>query len=190
MLDGSEDCIEVNWNFNDIIEMELYLANGKGYVEGNMYCDRIKTLDFDKMWQAGSQNVKREESITIYDHNKRLIVALNSSKFSSDNINDKKTYLQQNPLTVYYELVEPVITEIRLKGYPFIYEDGSISLNTDIAPVTRTSYNVNQHQLINSQNETIIRHDKQISDLYDYIEIYLDEIYRMELFKMQLELSL
>ena len=66
----------------------------------------------------------------------------------------------------------------------------TISLNTDIAPVIRTSYNVNQHQLINSQNETIIRHDKQISDLYDYIEIYLDEIYRMELFKMQLELSL
>lgn len=101
-----------------------------------------------------------------------------------------KQYLKQNPLTVYYELAEPVITEIRLKGYPFVYEDGSITLNTDIAPVTRTSYNVNQHQLINSQNETIIRHDKQISDLYDYIEIYLDEIYRMELFKMQLELSL
>ena len=98
--------------------------------------------------------------------------------------------MRENKPTIYYELAEPVITEIRLKGYPFVYEDGSISLNTDIAPVTRTSYNVNQHQLINSQNETIIRHDKQISDLYDYIEIYLDEIYRMELFKMQLELSL
>ena len=101
-----------------------------------------------------------------------------------------QNWLKQNPITVYYELAEPKIIEIRLKGYPFVYEDGSISLNTDIAPVTRTSYNVNQHQLINSQNETIIRHDKQISDLYDYIEIYLDEIYRMELFKMQLELSL
>ena len=99
-------------------------------------------------------------------------------------------WLKQNPITVYYELAEPKIIEIRLKGYPFVYEDGNISLNTDIAPVTRTSYNVNQHQLINSQNETIIRHDKQISGLYDYIEIYLDEIYRMELFKMQLELSL
>lgn len=115
-------------------------------------------------------------------------IVINIDGFSS--INEYFNYLKQNPLTVYYELAEPVITEIRLKGYPFVYEDGSISLNTDIAPVTRTSYNVNQHQLINSQNETIIRHDKQISDLYDYIEIYLDEIYRMELFKMQLELSL
>ena len=105
-------------------------------------------------------------------------------------LDELRTMLKDNPLVAYYELTEPVITEIRLKGYPFVYEDGSISLNTDIAPVTRTSYNVNQHQLINSQNETIIRHDKQISDLYDYIEIYLDEIYRMELFKMQLELSL
>ena len=155
-----------------------------------MYCDRIKMLDFNKMWQAGSQNVKREESITIYASNKKLVVLFDINKIGSNNIEDKKQYLQQNPITVYYELAEPVITEIRLKGYPFVYEDGSISLNTDIAPVTRTSYNVNQHQLINSQNETIIRHDKQISDLYDYIEIYLDEIYRMELFKMQLELSL
>ena len=115
-------------------------------------------------------------------------IVVNIDGFSS--ISEYFNYLQQNPLTVYYELAEPVITEIRLKGYPFVYEDGSITLNTDIAPVTKTSYNVNQHQLINSQNETIIRHDKQISDLYDYIEIYLDEIYRMELFKMQLELSL
>ena len=115
-------------------------------------------------------------------------IVINIDGFSS--INEYFNYLKQNPITVYYELAEPVITEIRLKGYPFVYEDGSITLNTDIAPVTRTSYNVNQHQLINSQNETIIRHDKQISDLYDYIEIYLDEIYRMELFKMQLELSL
>ena len=142
------------------------------------------------MWQAGSQNVKREESITIYDHNKRLIVALNSSKFSSDNINDKKTYLQQDPITVYYELATPIIHEIQLKGYPHVYENGTVTLNTDIPHKTLVSYNVNQEQLINTQNETIIRHDQQIDDLYYYIEMYLEEIYQMELFRMKLELSL
>ena len=142
--------------------------------------DKLPTIKWSGSWN------------TTYDaiscNTKNIHIHLANKHYAT--INLFKEYLKQNPITVYYELAEPSIIEIRLKGYPFVYEDGSITLNTDIAPVTRTSYNVNQHQLINSQNETIIRHDKQISDLYDYIEIYLDEIYRMELFKMQLELSL
>ena len=99
-------------------------------------------------------------------------------------------WLKRNPLTVYYELAEPVITEISLKGYPYVYKDGSVQLNTEIPHTTKVKYNVNQEHLINGQNETIIRHDKQIDNLYDYIELYLEEEYRMELFRMQLELSL
>ena len=98
--------------------------------------------------------------------------------------------MKQNPLTVYYELDAPIIHEIRLTGFPFVYEDGSVQLNTKLPHKTLVDYNVNQEQLINNQNETIIRHDKQIDNLYDYIELYLEEEYRMELFRMQLELSL
>ena len=101
-----------------------------------------------------------------------------------------KTMLQENPLTVYYELATPIIHEIQLKGYPHVYENGTVTLNTDTPHKTLVSYNVNQEQLINTQNETIIRHDQQIDDLYYYIEMYLEEIYQMELFRMKLELSL
>ena len=166
------------------------LSNSVGFNNNNMMCESIKPVIFDDLWQQGNKNVKRKESITIFDHNKRLVVALNSSKFSSDNINDKKIYLQQNPITVYYELATPIIHEIQLKGYPHVYENGTITLNTDTPHQTLVSYNVNQEQLINTQNETIIRHDQQIDDLYYYIEMYLEEIYQMELFRMKLELSL
>ena len=98
--------------------------------------------------------------------------------------------LQQNPITVYYELDTPITHEIQLKGYPHVYENGTVTLNTDTPHKTLVSYNVNQEQLINTQNETIIRHDQQIDDLYYYIEMYLEEIYQMELFRMKLELSL
>ena len=101
-----------------------------------------------------------------------------------------QTHLQQNPITVYYELTTPIIHEIQLKGYPTVYENGTITLNTDTPHQTLVSYNVNQEQLISTQNETIIRHDQQIDDLYYYIEMYLEEIYQMELFRMKLELSL
>ena len=101
-----------------------------------------------------------------------------------------QTYLQENPITVYYELATPIIHEIQLKGYPHVYENGTVTLNTDVPHQSFVSYNVNQEQLINTQNETIIRHDQQIDDLYYYIELYLEEIYQMELFRMKLELSL
>ena len=101
-----------------------------------------------------------------------------------------QTYLQENPITVYYELATPIIHEIQLKGYPHVYENGTVTFNTDVPHQTLISYNVNQEQLINTQNETIIRHDQQIDDLYYYIELYLEEIYQMELFRMKLELSL
>lgn len=115
-------------------------------------------------------------------------IVVNIEGFSD--INEYFNYLHQSPITVYYELAAPIIHEIRLTGFPFVYEDGSVQLNTELPHKTLVDYNVNQEHLINGQNETIIRHDKQIDNLYDYIELYLEEEYRMELFRMQLELSL
>lgn len=176
VLDGSESWVLNAYHKNTTQFIAHNIIKAKNATRQEVVCDKLQSVtDFYTIVN---------DSVWIYSSSKLVI------HHSSSTSKQLKDWLKQNPITVYYELAEPSITEIRLKGYPFVYEDGSITLNTDIAPVTRTSYNVNQHQLINSQNETIIRHDKQISDLYDYIEIYLDEIYRMELFKMQLELSL
>ena len=123
-----------------------------------------------------------------YDYGVREIAYFPHSTVTTfDEIQD---YTLDNPVTVYYELATPIIHEIQLKGYPHVYEDGTVTLNTDTPHQTLVSYNVNQEQLINTQNETIIRHDQQIDDLYYYIEMYLEEIYQMELFRMKLELSL
>ena len=123
-----------------------------------------------------------------YDFGVREIVYFPYSTMTTHE--EIQRYTQQNPITVYYELATPITHEIQLKGYPHVYENGTVTLNTDTPHKTLVSYNVNQEQLINTQNETIIRHDQQIDDLYYYIEMYLEEIYQMELFRMKLELSL
>ena len=123
-----------------------------------------------------------------YDFGAREIAYFPNSTVTT--YEEMQRYTQENPITVYYELATPIIHEIQLKGYPHVYENGTITLNTDTPHQTLVSYNVNQEQLINTQNETIIRHDQQIDDLYYYIEMYLEEIYQMELFRMKLELSL
>ena len=143
---------------------------------------------------ADEMNVYNYNDSTKYPTLEEKIVKTTNEFYlytsKADSISTLKQYLQQNPITVYYELAEPVVTEISLKGYPFVYKDGLVQLNTEIPHTTKVKYNVNQEHLINGQNETIIRHDKQIDNLYDYIELYLEEEYRMELFRMQLELSL
>ena len=142
-------------------------------------CDKLPSVPWNHSWLA-NYNL-----ITVNVSNIHLQLA--DTSLTKQQMLD---WLKQNPITVYYELAEPVVTEISLKGYPYVYKDGLVQLNTEIPHTTKVKYNVNQEHLINGQNETIIRHDKQIDNLYDYIELYLEEEYRMELFRMQLELSL
>ena len=145
----------------------------------NMLCDSLVVTSRQESQQTISN------SICIYNDGFGM-----RPKNDVNNSLSLQTHLQQNPITVYYELATPIIHEIQLKGYPHVYENGTVTLNTDIPHQTLVSYNVNQEQLISNQNETIIRHDQQIDDLYYYIEMYLEEIYQMELFRMKLELSL
>lgn len=148
-----------------------------------IYCDKLPVVGMRDTWNG------RRDGIANASNGQYLQINVNKM---IKNVNNTllQDWLKQSPITVYYELAEPVVTEISLKGYPYVYKDGSVQLNTEIPHTTKVKYNVNQEHLINGQNETIIRHDKQIDNLYDYIELYLEEEYRMELFRMQLELSL
>ena len=177
VLDGSE-----SWKQNATV---LYFcfnsttSNHKSRSNGGMAISRLKYLIGQEVLANNTDGFSMggSEFIQLCDMQCNTVTEL---------INK----LRSNPLIVYYELATPVIHEIQLQGYPHVYEDGTVTLNTDIPHQTLISYNVNQEQLINTQNETIIRHDQQIDDLYYYIELYLEEIYQMELFRMQVELSL
>ena len=174
VLDGSESWTMNAENSTNISTLyALWIQGSKA--DSRIYCDKMT-----------------ENYLTINSNDNQECIALMGVAMYLRLYNDRiiKNYLQQNPLTVYYELTTPIIHEIQLKGYPHVYENGTVTLNTDTPHQTLVSYNVNQEQLINTQNETIIRHDQQIDDLYYYIEMYLEEIYQMELFRMKLELSL
>ena len=142
---------------------------------------------YERIEEATKKVNELEEYINCTKDAKKLYEFLNKEIKTET---EWRNYLKQNPITVYYELATPIIHEIQLQGYPHVYENGTVTLNTDTPHQTLVSYNVNQEQLISNQNETIIRHDQQIDDLYYYIEMYLEEIYQMELFRMKLELSL
>ena len=101
-------------------------------------------------------------------------------------VNSCKKWLSQNPTTVLYELNTPIITEIDLEGYPYAYKDGHIFLNSDIAPTTQITYSINQAQQIESANENLQRHEKEISYLQKLIAQYIQVEYESTLLSLKL----
>ena len=96
-----------------------------------------------------------------------------------------QSLLSQNPTTVLYELATPIITEIDLEGYPYAYKDGHIFLNSDIAPTTQITYSINQAQQIESANENLQRHEKEISYLQKLIAQYIQVEYESTLLSLK-----
>ena len=105
-----------------------------------------------------------------------------------DRVNHKAKIIQRvgEDLT---QLATPIITEIDLEGFPYIYKDGHIFLNTDIAPVSEITYSINQQQQIEASNEDLMRHEKKITNLHKLIATYVNVEYESTLLALNLELK-
>ena len=85
------------------------------------------------------------------------------------------------------QLDTPIITEVNLEGYPYVYKGGHIFLNTEIAPTTEVTYSINQAHQIESSNEDILRHQREINQLYELIAQYVQVQYEAELIDIALQ---
>ena len=103
-----------------------------------------------------------------------------------DRVNHKAKIIQRvgEDLT---QLETPIVTEVNLEGYPYVYKGGHIFLNTEIAPITEVTYSINQAHQIESSNEDILRHQKEINHLYELIAQYVQVQYEAELIDIALQ---
>ena len=125
----------------------------------------------------------------IYGGTRKGIALYNNTHFviqdGTGNLTEFKTHLQSNPTTVYYELASPIITEVDMLGYPFVYKDGHIFLNSEIAPNTEVTYSINQCQQISASNEDILRHEKELTYLQKLIAQYVQVDYESVLLSLK-----
>lgn len=116
-----------------------------------------------------------------------FMIWVDKSKLTSFDDEGLKKYLSTLPSTrVQYELATPVITEVDLEGFPYIYKDGHIFLNSEIAPTTQITYNINQSHQIESANENLQRHEKEISRLQKLIAQYIQVEYESTLLSLKI----
>lgn len=120
------------------------------------------------------------------DKYKHTDMRLSKTKVSINDATRVESYLSKNPTTVLYELKTPIVTEIDLEGYPYAYKDGYIFLNSDIAPTTQITYSINQAQQIESANESLQRHEKEISHLQKLIAQYIQVEYKSTLLSLKI----
>lgn len=185
---------EESWNcYNENANKKVegwYLAN-KGVVDvganENLFSQPLRP-------NGNSIHHRSEEGVGTSSTSSNVRVCLNRDKLyplgysatGGDKVGIFKQWLSQNPLTVLYELNTPIITEIDLEGYPYAYKDGHIFLNSEIAPTTQITYSINQAQQIESANENLQRHEKEISRLQKLIAQYIQVEYESTLLSLKI----
>lgn len=159
-------------------------ANPQG---ASTYCISDQFIHRNNLWNSSDSDT---EGIMMGGNKgntgKHIDFRISKAKVSTNNVTILQDYLSKEPITVLYQLNIPIITEIDLEGYPYIYKDGHIFLNSDIAPTTQITYSINQAQQIESANENLQRHEKEISRLQKLIAQYIQVEYESTLLSLKL----
>lgn len=159
-------------------------ANPQG---ASTYCISDQFIHGNNLWDSSDSDT---EAIVIGggegNIGKRIDFRISKAKVSTNNVTILQDYLSKEPITVLYQLNIPIITEIDLEGYPYAYKDGHIFLNSDIAPTTQITYSINQAQQIESANESLQRHEKEISHLQKLIAQYIQVEYESTLLSLKI----
>ena len=149
--DGSSD---ESWNFDTTYKYAAIDINGvTGYNIGvkNILCDKLYVLNSNGSI-SGSTNVIRYGSSN--NNNKVLYVRIDDTITS---VSEFKTWLQSNPITVWYELATPTTEQITLPTLPSWYPYTNAWVGTELQPSFVEWYiktaGVNQNDL------TVIKED-------------------------------
>lgn len=112
---------------------------------------------------------------------KNIRVSIFKNKLSSPNVEGFKTWLQTNPITVYYELAEPIITPIEPMEFD-VKPLATMTINSEIAPISN-------HKVVLNRAEQIEQGIVQIAELKKRIDT-LETAYDSYLLETQHKLSL
>ena len=166
-FDGSSD---ENWGLNTTWSSGDYCAfwqeNTKDKLPtGYAICDKLPSKHDNHLIQ---NNVAISEGWRYAHQNMYIFIA--KSKLTSIDIEGLRQWLSQNPITVQYELAEPITTIVESLTTPFAYENGHIILESghegqSLLPTLEYSTVVNKTGLVENVAKTIQRQEKQLTIL-------------------------
>lgn len=169
VLNGSE-----NWYSNRVWSSGDYQASYikitdklMGKERFNFLCDRFAVT---------SQKLDSSSSIISECcfgeiNNQVIYLTIKKEKLTSPDLTGFKQWLSQNPTTVYYQLAEPIMTELPVP-YLRIFKDGHLTFNTLVAPESTHVVQLNK----SAQIERSIREVQSLDSRVGKLESFYDDM--------------
>lgn len=142
----------------------------------NPYC-KSNMFKFTNLWTDG-----------VMSHNHLFYVSSTNIYVSYNEItslNDFKTWLKQNPITVVYQLATPVEEPLpsdlqtllqSLKSY---YPQTNIMFDTEVEPYINFDYKLNLKSWIEDKDNKEIEYDKSVNDIQPYSDSYIEKWFNL-----------
>lgn len=123
------------------------------------------------------------------DMNSNVVVGVQSSKLNTQDTEGFKQWLSKNPITVYYELAEPIITPIEPMKFN-ISQGAVININSNISPASTHKVILNRAGQIEQGIELIANLKSRINELENiYDSNLIATQYRIDNLKLNYELE-
>ena len=166
VLNGSE-----NWNISvktsatntSCFQFMLEALGGEGL---ESVCDKLPYID--GLWEDEPQYDKRGYDIAS---NGNLIVRELKSNLSTQDVVGFKAWLKENPVTVYYELAQPIIQPLHedyslrtYQGVTHLYQENNICGEMDVSVPS------NRDGIIHSNTMEIIELNDKLEQTFDYLD--------------------
>ncbi len=196
-FDGSDD----EWLFtntenyyNDI--STVVLTKSLGFTSNMIYgdiitilCDKLTAFSVNKsIWMK--QNTANGVSMvnTSYGFAIRLSHSLTGVTDADDadsTINKFRAYMQQNPITVYYQLTtpteEPIPSDLQslLQSLKSYYPQTNIMFDLEVEPYINFYYKLNLKSWIEDKDNKEIEYDKSVNDIQPYSDSYIEKWFNL-----------
>ena len=119
-------------------------------------------------WIISTQNV---ECCNVHYSENNIHTQILTSKLSGRTVADYKNYLRENPTTYYFELAEPIVTDI-VPPTLRIFKDGHLTFNTLVAPESNHVVQLNK----SAQIERSIREVQSLDSRVGKLESFYDDM--------------
>lgn len=165
VLDGSEHWTHYSTapitDTNMLFSCELgFRAKGSR----NLYCNHF--LSTGAWNDVGSEGIQiGRNNFSGYD------IRVNKSRLSTQDVAGFKNWLSQNPTTVYFELAEPIITELPTP-YLRIFKGGHLTFNTLVAPESTHVVQLNK----SAQIQNAIKESQSLDNRINVLENNYDNL--------------
>ena len=112
------------------------------------------------------------DGIEILSHNSKstIVLGINSSKLYNTTVDGLRQYLQQNPITVQYQLATPIVKQVDIHNFPHSYKDGHVIIESN-DPSTNVTAQItyrcvaNRTGQIQEHTEQVEKQEHEINEL-------------------------